>query len=132
MSSNAQKMREKLTKTVKSPDGNEYLIRRSNASDYLQCDFIPEPDPTLKLSAVQERSWVADRLHESRDLQAKVMRAIVAKCTLDPKIVNGDIRKIADDEIHAEMLGTDLDWLFTEIDKFTRGRKSNPSTGSAS
>jgi len=129
----AEEIRKAATKIVESPfTGHCYEIRKSSGLDYLALDFMPAPDPTMP---AEKRRKEYDRLIDGdMAMQARIQKAVVAMCTVSPGIVaNGKPQDAPKDTVHVEMLGPDIDWLFIEIDEWTRGKDSgNPTTGSAS
>lgn len=123
----AAEYKEAATKLVQSPYTQAvFRIRKSSGADYLEMDFIPDPDPSLEPE--DARKDQEKKIDDDPTIQARVQRDLIIKCVLEPMIV-GHVApgKIKDDEIHVDMLGPDLQWLFIEIDEFTRGQKGNPT-----
>ena len=126
-----KEIQEGATKTITSPfSGHTYKIRKSSGLDYLALDFLPHPDPTMPVE--KRKKATEEAIDSDLGLQAQIQKALVSKCVLDPKLTDkGDPNKPPPDTTHVDLLGQDVDWLFVEIDDWTRGADSgNPTSAS--
>jgi len=127
----AKEIKGGATKLVDSPfTGYTYEIRKSNGLDYLSLDFMPSPDPTMPPEEQKEESRKS--IEDDLGLQVRIQKEIVARCVISPKVTtDGEPSGAPEELVHVDLLGPDLDWLFVEIDEWTRGPESeNPSTAS--